>query len=173
MGVTGVNSDSGAVYKEDTMRRAFFFIAALAILASPAVVYAAGPHDNDCTECHSLHDTKASPAFGVAPNTTEKYVGTGLTVSGTDALCLGCHNDDEGIIPIQLMKSHPVGMKPKKAFVPQEVLGNNGELTCGSCHDPPPSNPNFKYLRVSTNDGRNMGAFCAYCHEAMVDKNDM
>jgi hypothetical protein len=93
------------------MRRAFFVFAALAILASPAVIYAAGPHDNDCTECHSLHETVASPAFRVAPNTTEKYVGTGQTVSGTDALCLGCHNEDEGIIPIHLMKSHPVGKR--------------------------------------------------------------
>ncbi|MDF1524719.1 MAG: cytochrome c3 family protein [bacterium] len=155
------------------MRRAFFFIAALAILASPTVIYAAGPHDNDCTECHSLHDTQGNFSFGVAPNQSEKYTATGQTVSGTDALCLGCHNEDEGIMPIHLTKSHPVGVKPKKAFVPQEVLGNNGELTCGSCHDPHPSNPNYKYLRVGTNDGRKMGAFCAYCHEAMVDKNEL
>ena len=155
------------------MRRAFIAFAALAILASPATINAAGSHDNDCTECHSLHDTKGDYSFGVIPNTSEKYAATGQPVSGTDALCLGCHNEDEGIAPISLMKSHPVGVKPKKAFVPQEVLGRNGELTCGSCHDPHPSNPNYMYLRVGTDGGRSMGAFCAYCHEAMVDKNDL
>ena len=155
------------------MRRALFFFAALAIIASPAITNAAGPHDNDCTECHSINEVQGDFSFGVAPNRGEKYTQTGQPVTGTDALCLGCHNEDEGIMPIHLTKSHPVGVKPKKAFVPQEVLGNNGELTCGSCHYPHPSNPNYKYLRVATNDGRQMGAFCAYCHEAMVDKNEL
>jgi predicted CXXCH cytochrome family protein len=155
------------------MRRAFLPVFALVILALPATVMAAGPHDNDCTECHSLHDTKGDYSFGVAPNLSEKYSATGQTVSGTDALCLGCHNEDEGIMPIILVKSHPLGVKPKRAFVPQEVLGRDGELTCGSCHDPHPSNPNYKYLRVDTSEGRKMGAFCAYCHEAMVDKNEL
>ncbi|UCG38915.1 MAG: cytochrome C [bacterium] len=155
------------------MRRGILILAALAVLAMPAAVLAAGPHDNDCTDCHSLHDTKADPAFGVVPNSSEKYRGSGQTVSGTDALCLGCHNEAEGIMPILLAKSHPLGVRPRKAFVPQEVLGRNGELTCGSCHDPHPSNPNYKYLRIDTGGGRNMGAFCAYCHEAMVDKNEL
>ena len=57
--------------------------------------------------------------------------------------------------------------------LPHERSTSSGEAGCGSCHDPHPSNPNFKYLRIGTNGGRNMGAFCAYCHEAMVDKNDM
>lgn len=155
------------------MPRVITVLIAAAILVSPALVCAAGSHDNNCTECHSLHDNKGAFSFGVAPNTTEKYTGTGKQVSGTDALCLGCHNEEEGIMPILLTKSHPLGITPKKAFVPQEVLGGNGELTCGSCHDPHPSNPNYMYLRINTDGGRKMGAFCAYCHEAMVDKNEL
>ena len=155
------------------MSRATMIIVAMAILVSPALAGAAGSHDNDCTECHSLHDTKGAFSFNVPPNTIEKYSGTGQPVSGTDALCLGCHNEAEGIMPVLLSKSHPLGVKPKKAFVPQEVLGENGELTCGSCHDPHPSNQNYMYLRISTDGGRKMGAFCAYCHEAMVDKNEL
>jgi hypothetical protein len=145
------------------MRRARLILAVLVILVSPALlVAAAGPHDNDCTEFHSLHDAKGPMFFGVAPNTTEKYTGTGQPVGGTDALCLGCHNEAEGIMPILLTKSHHLGVKPEKAFVPQEVLGANGELTCGICHDPHPSNPNYKYLRMNTDGGRKMGSFCAY-----------
>ena len=159
------------VPKEAEIGRTVMILIAFAMVASPALLFAAGPHDNDCTECHSIHDIKGAFSFAVAPNTSEKYLGTDQKVRGTDALCLGCHNEAEGIMPIMLAKSNPVGTKPKKAFVPQEVLGRDGELTCGSCHDPHPSNTNYKYLRVSTNEGRKMGAFCAYCHEAMVDKN--
>ena len=155
------------------MPRIISILIAVAVLASPALVCAAGSHDNDCTECHSIHETKGDFSFAVAPNTVEKYTESGKTVSGSDALCLGCHNEEEGIMPILLAKSHPLGLTPEKAMVPQEVLGGNGELTCVSCHDPHPSNPNYMYLRISTDSGRKMGAFCAYCHEAMVDKNEL
>ena len=153
------------------MTRALILTLALALLGLPMAASAAGSHDNNCLDCHSIHDTKGPFAFGVAPNSSEKYTESGQVVRSTDALCLGCHNEAEGIMPILLTKSHPVGLKPRKAFVPQEVLGKGGELTCTSCHDPHPSNPNYMYLRVGTQDGKRMGAFCSYCHEAMVDKN--
>ncbi len=152
------------------MNRAAIAALAAVLITLPAAALGAGAHDNNCVDCHSIHDVKAPFAFAVAPNTTEKYPESGQVVRGTDALCLGCHNAAEGIMPVLLTKSHPVGSKPKKAFVPQEVLGKNGELTCTSCHDPHPSNKNYKYLRVGTQDGKKLGAFCAYCHEAMVDK---
>ncbi|UCF29789.1 MAG: cytochrome C [bacterium] len=155
------------------MRRAFILFTAMAVLCLPMVVTAAGPHDNNCTDCHSIHDTKADPAFGVEPNTSEKYRHSGAPAVGIDSLCLGCHNEDEGIAPIHFMKSHPVGLKPVKATVPAELLNDQGLLSCASCHDPHPSNPNAKYLRVATDGGRALGRFCALCHEAMVDKSEL
>jgi len=155
------------------MSRAFVIIFTLVFALAPLGVYAAGSHDNDCTECHSLHDTKGEYSFAVPPNTSEKYTGTGAPAGGTDALCLGCHNEDEGIIPIALAKSHPLGLIPVKVNVPQEALGGGGQLTCTSCHDPHPSNAKYMYLRVSTDAGKKMGAFCAYCHGDKVDKNEM
>jgi hypothetical protein len=37
------------------------------------------------------------------------------------------------------------------------------------CHDPHPSNPYFKYLRVDTAKGSKMDAFCAVCHPIKAD----
>jgi predicted CXXCH cytochrome family protein len=155
------------------MKKACIVICAVVFIGLPFVSQAAGPHDNNCTECHSLHDTKADPAFGIMPNTSEKYKHSGAPAAGVDSLCLGCHNEDEGIAPIHFMKSHPVGLKPVKANVPAEVLSDGGLLTCTSCHDPHPSNTNAKYLRIATDGGKVLGRFCAYCHEAMVDKSEL
>lgn len=155
------------------MPRIITVLIATVVLVLPASGFAAGSHDNDCTECHSIHDNKGIFSFAVAPNTVEKYTDSGRTVSGSDALCLGCHNEEEGIMPIMLARSHPLGLIPVKAVVPQDVLGGNGELTCVSCHDPHPSNANYMYLRANTDGGKKMGTFCAYCHEAMVDKNEL
>ena len=155
------------------MRKVSLIIFAVLILAAPGYVFAAGSHDNGCTECHSLHDTKGDFSFGIAPNTIEKYKMSGKTVSGSDALCLGCHNDDEGIIPVLLMKSHPVGVSPVKAVVPENLLSDEGVLACASCHDPHPSNTNFKYLKADTEGGKKMGKLCVICHGAMVDKSEL
>jgi hypothetical protein len=37
------------------------------------------------------------------------------------------------------------------------------------CHDPHPSNPYYKYLRVDTAKGSKMDAFCAVCHPIKAD----
>lgn len=155
------------------MRKAAFIVIVIAVLCGPMPVIAAGSHDNGCTDCHSIHDVKGPKAFAVTPNAQETYSHSGNTVSGVDALCLGCHNEEEGIIPIGLMKSHPVGLTPKKATVPAELLSASGTLGCTSCHDPHPSNPNYMYLVAPTVGGSKMGAFCARCHEAMVDKSEL
>ena len=36
-------------------------------------------------------------------------------------------------------------------------------------HDPHPSNPYYKYLRVDTNKGAKMDNFCAACHPIKAD----
>ena len=60
--------------------------------------------------------------------------------------------------------SHPYGLasvNSKVAKVPAELLREGGRFECLGCHDPHPSNPNYKYLRVDTAKGSKMDAFCA------------
>lgn len=128
--------------------------------------YAYGPHDENCIECHSIHQAKGEKLPAITPS-QEKYV-TGEVVKGTDAFCLGCHNKNIGIMPIELHKTHPVGITPKKAKVPTANLTANGLFVCTSCHDPHPSNPNYKYLVIDTKGGKELGKFCRYCHPAQA-----
>ncbi len=140
----------------------------LATLAwAPAFGY--GPHDPNCVECHSIHYAKGKAILAVAPNTTEKNPATGSGAAGDAALCLGCHNEDEGIMPIHLSSTHPVGMKPNRAKVPAELLSKDGNLGCSSCHDPHPSNPSYKYLQGNIAKGSEVGKFCSMCHPAQAD----
>ena len=147
-------------------------LAALMILLAPASLWAFGSHDNECVECHGVHTAQGSALIGVEPFEPQNP-STGTLVQDSSSLCLGCHSDQGGVLEVDLMKTHPIGIIPKRASVPAENLSLEGTLTCTSCHDPHPSNPNYKYLRVGTSEGRKMGAFCAYCHEAMVDKNEL
>lgn len=145
-------------------------IAALSLgLAAPAA-FAYGPHDPNCVECHSIHEAKGAVILAVAPLTTMKNPKTGKGAEGVQSLCLGCHNESEGIIPIDLMKTHPVGMKPNKVKVPADALAADGSLTCTSCHDPHPANSNYKYLRAKdVPKSSQIGKFCAVCHGDKVD----
>ena len=136
-------------------------------LSLPAAAY--GPHDPNCVECHSLHAAKGKAILAVAPNTKEKNPSTGAGAAGDVALCLGCHNESEGIMPISLTSTHPVGMKPAKLKIDGQYLKDDGSLGCMSCHDPHPSNPNYKYLRGSVAKGSELGTFCALCHPAQAD----
>ncbi len=136
----------------------------ITVLFSVSGALAFGPHDNECTECHSIHEAQGDKIIGVKPLTNLKNPATGKNITGNSTLCLGCHNDDEGIIPIDLKKTHPVGMKPKNVKVPDGRLAKDGTLVCRSCHDPHPANPNYKYLIAATKGGRKMGKFCKVCH---------
>jgi predicted CXXCH cytochrome family protein len=140
------------------------------ILVVPAVSYAAGAHDGlNCTGCHGIHDAKGEVIFAVEPNTKSINPRTQQPYTGVTALCLGCHETMEsggmGILPVSTAMSHPFGVKPnpKVATVPGVFL-RDGNLECVGCHDPHPSNTNYKYLRVDTNGGGNMQVFCAMCH---------
>ncbi|MCX7770302.1 MAG: cytochrome C [Proteobacteria bacterium] len=140
------------------------FVALMFIIANNG--YAFGPHDENCIECHSVHQAKA-PKLAAVAATGEKYL-TGEPVKGVDAFCLGCHNKNVGIMPVEMHKTHPVGVTPKKAKVPPTNLSAEGIFTCTSCHDPHPSNPNYKYLILDTKGGKDLGKFCAYCHPAQA-----
>jgi predicted CXXCH cytochrome family protein len=145
---------------------------------SPVAALAAGGHDSvGCTGCHSLHSAKGQVIFAVAPNA--KYVNpkTKQPYTGTTALCLACHADakdgGQGYAPVSQHNSHPFGLasvNPKVAKVPAELLREGGRFECMGCHDPHPSNPNYKYLRVSPGaKGEHMDQFCGVCHGSKGD----
>ncbi|MDI3281567.1 MAG: cytochrome c3 family protein [Bacillota bacterium] len=144
------------------------------VLAGQTLALAAGPHDAlNCTGCHSIHYAVGAKAFAVNNDKVANPRGDS-NVGGVSALCLGCHeetkNGGAGIKPISVHRTHPIYLVPnnKIAKVPPQLLVN-GRLECTSCHDPHPSNPAYRYLRVDTKGGAAMGAFCAACHPAKVD----
>ncbi len=153
----------------------FMFLFVSVLLMFPGISRAAGKHDGlNCTGCHGIHDAKGALIFAVDPNKKAINPRTGKPNTGVTALCLGCHETPEnggmGIIPVSAKHSHPFGVvpNPKVARVPSEFL-RNGKLECVGCHDPHPSNPNYKYLRVDTKGGAEMQKFCAICHPAKAD----
>ncbi|SDK72394.1 Doubled CXXCH motif (Paired_CXXCH_1) [Maridesulfovibrio ferrireducens] len=152
----------------------FVFVIVLSISCYAIFAVAAGPHDEGCTDCHSTHYAKGEYIIGVEPfkvNNPSRTRNT-RTSQGIDSLCLGCHNDGEGILPVNLHSTHPTGVKPMYAKVPKQLLWD-GVLTCSSCHDPHPNNANYKYLIVPTKEGKDMGLFCGQCHPRQSDKQVM
>lgn len=150
--------------------------AVLAILiVVPAMAYAAGKHEGlGCTGCHGIHDAKGQIIAAVEPNTKAINPETNAPYSVVTAICLSCHetveNGGMGILPVSSAMSHPFGVtsNPKVASVPARFL-RDGRLECVGCHDPHPSNPNYKYLRVDTKGGAEMQKFCAVCHASKAD----
>jgi predicted CXXCH cytochrome family protein len=151
---------------------------ALAFLAAlPLSSFAAGGHDSvGCTGCHSIHSAKGALIFAVTANKQVVNPKTKQPYAGTTALCLGCHEDSskggQGYAPISGHMSHPYGLAsvdPKIAKVPPELLREGGRFECLGCHDPHPSNPYYKYLRVDTAKGSKIDAFCVVCHPIKAD----
>ncbi len=145
-------------------------VAALAL--APALAFAAGGHDSvGCSGCHSLHAAKGAMIFAVAPNTKYLNPRTKQPYTGITALCLACPQDPDkggqGYAPVSQHMSHPFGLtsvNPKVAKVPAELL-TDGRFECMGCHDPHPSNTNYKYLRVDVGPkGQNIDKFCGLCH---------
>jgi predicted CXXCH cytochrome family protein len=144
-------------------------------LAVPALVFAAGAHDGlNCVGCHGIHNAKGDIIFAVEPNSKSINPRTNSPFTGVTALCLGCHETIDkggmGIAAVSSKHSHPYGVKPnpKVATVPSVFL-RGGILHCVGCHDPHPSNLNYKYLRVDTSKGAKMGDFCGMCHGSKAD----
>ncbi len=158
-------------------RLLFCFTSVVILLIVPVVVFAAGAHDGlTCTGCHALHTAKDSMfIFAVESNKKDVNPRTKMAYSGVSALCLGCHQTPEkggqGMTPIKGHMSHPFGLSsinPKVARVSADLL-RDGKFECVSCHDPHPSNTNYKYLRIDTANGSKMEDFCASCHPMKAD----
>jgi predicted CXXCH cytochrome family protein len=154
----------------------FKAMVAAVFLLLPLSVFAAGGHDSMvCTGCHSIHSAKDALIFAVPANKNDINPRTKQSFADITALCLGCHETPEkggmGIKPIDAHMSHPYGLdsvNAKVARVPAELL-RNGRFECVGCHDPHPSNVNYKYLRVDTANGSKMDSFCAVCHPIKAD----
>jgi hypothetical protein len=92
------------------------------------------------------------------------------------AFCLGCHAEIEdggkGILPVSEHMLHPFSIEkpnPRVARVAEELL-RDGRFECVSCHDPHPSNPNYRYLRVTVSSSREaMSRMCSLCHTRKAD----
>src|SRR6266511_2136180 len=94
-----------------------------------------------------------------------------VAAGGHDAIgCVGCHAihtaKDQIIFAVSANKQV---VNAKIAKVPGELLREGGKFECLGCHDPHPSNPYYKYLRVDTAKGSKMDAFCAVCHPIKAD----
>ena len=152
------------------MKRMLLLCLAVCVLLMAASAFAAGPHDMECMECHSTHYAKGDYAVGVQPLFEDNPARTrvGQKIVDIDALCLGCHNEEAGILPVNLHMTHPTGVTPTYTKVPRQLL-KNGYFSCVSCHNPHPSNANYKYLVVPTSEGGSMGTFCAMCHPNQSD----
>lgn len=147
------------------VRRGVLCLVFLAVSFS-SLAWADGPHD-DCKMCHKDEDDDPSE-FVVELDTKTINPRTQKPVSGVTALCLGCHNED-GDLPVLLEHSHPVNVVPtlKGVKIDKEVLSYSGEegmLSCGSCHDWHPENENYKYLRVDVEGRYDLNKFCSKCH---------
>jgi len=152
------------------MNRSFLVAVLTALLAGAGsqVALASGPHDANCVSCHNPHYAKGSYIIGVQPNSNMDNPSANSKIGGIDTLCLGCHNESEGIMPIHLATTHPTGVAPTYVKVPEKML-RDGKMSCVSCHNPHPSNNNYKYLVVDTKKGNDMGVFCAVCHSEQAD----
>lgn len=151
------------------------FAVCVFVLCLVSMSWALGAHDGLlCTGCHGIHSAKGEIIFAVEPNKKSINSRTKQPYTGTTALCLGCHETPDkggmGILAVSSHISHPYGVTPntKVATVPAAFL-RDGRLECVGCHDPHPSNPYFKYLRVDTAKGSKMSDFCAMCHSSKAD----
>jgi hypothetical protein len=95
---------------------------------------------------------------------------TGKANLALSALCLSCHADAEeggrGAAPVSNHFNHPFSVakpNPELARVPAELL-RDGRFECIGCHDPHPSNPNYRYLRIAVTRTPTLSELCTVCH---------
>jgi len=148
----------------------------LFLLVPPAGALAFGGHDAvGCAGCHSAHVAKGEDIFALGPNTTVVDPRTGKANGSLSALCLSCHADREdggrGVAPVSNHFHHPFSVarpNPRLATVPQDLL-RGGRFECVGCHDPHPSNPNYRYLRIAVKGTPTLSELCGVCHPRKAD----
>lgn len=136
----------------------------------PVSVFAA--HE-ECEMCHRDKDPENGDPYKFAVQSNNKDINfrTGKPLSGSSAICMGCHtessqSEDIGP-PINLDTTHPVGIVAKKINVPGEALDffkESENISCLSCHDQHPDNKNYKLLRWPSDNGEDIAKFCVRCH---------
>ncbi len=132
-------------------------IIAIILTIFPLSAYGGG-HE-DCNICHEDTEEYAlivKPGSEIINPTTRKPYGK------VDRLCVSCHE-------FHSKSSHPVGIvpNPERVDVPKEALGfkgQEGRISCMSCHNPHPKNTNYKYLRWPPENVWNLARFCTNCH---------
>lgn len=154
-------------------------LAVLALLA-PVAALASGGHEKiGCTGCHSMHASKGPVLYAVPPNRKALNPKTDQPHSPVTQFCLACHAEPaeggKGLGSVANHLGHPfsaAAVNPRLAKVPPELL-RDGQFECVACHDPHPSNPNYRYLRVAAAGGKapSMSEFCTVCHPGKADPN--
>jgi predicted CXXCH cytochrome family protein len=151
---------------------------AVAACAAASFALAGGGHQSlGCVGCHSMHAARGDHLAAVAPNVKMPEARTGKPHGAITAACLGCHADvadgGKGILPVSEHMRHPFSLErpnPRVAKVPEELL-RGGRFECLSCHDPHPSNPNYRYLRIAARSAPTMSQLCSLCHSRKADPN--
>ncbi|MGB8932111.1 MAG: cytochrome c3 family protein [Anaeromyxobacteraceae bacterium] len=142
------------------------------VVAAPVAARGLGGHDKiGCTGCHSMHAAKGEELYAVAPNQKMLNPKTQRPHSPVTQFCLACHAPTEeggkGLGSVANHLGHPFSaeaVNPRLAKVPAELL-RDGQFECVACHDPHPSNPNYRYLRVASGkQAPAMTVFCVVCH---------
>jgi hypothetical protein len=151
---------------------------ALVVLAVilPFRSLAVGGHDAvGCLGCHSAHAAQGAVLAALSPNETLLDARTGKANGSLSAMCLSCHAEPEeggrGIAPVSQHFNHPFSLaevNPKVARVPSELL-REGRFECVGCHDPHPSNPNYRYLRIAVTRSPVLSELCVVCHPRKAD----
>ena len=145
-------------------------------LALPCAALAAGGHDAlGCTGCHSMHAARGAILFALPENRKAVDARTDRPLGTLSALCLACHADAEqggrGVAPVSRHLGHPFSLaevNPRLAKVPPELL-RAGRFECVGCHDPHPSNPNYRYLRIAVTRSPTLDQMCGVCHPRKAD----
>jgi hypothetical protein len=148
----------------------------LLAVAVPSRSLAMGGHDAvGCAGCHSTHAARGEALFALAPNTSLRDPRTGKANESLSSLCLTCHAETgeggRGVAPVSNHFHHPFSVakvNPKLARVPPELL-REGRFECIGCHDPHPSNPNYRYLRIAVSRTPTLSELCGVCHPRKAD----
>jgi len=112
-----------------------------------------------CSLCHEMEGKKAK-RVKIEPDRKTINPFTDKPYGPVDGICIRCHPK------FTHKEGHVLGVRPKKVYVPAEYLrykGQEGELTCLSCHNPHPHETKYMYLRWEVTKTE-IKKLCTRCH---------